>query len=136
MTTTDYYVYHFSIVNSSVVLKWKIRDYVKDCDFDTRFRFIDNALSITDLNNNGVKEIWIMYSLGCRSDVSPDELKLIMYEGDTKYAIRGYTLDYEQKPKQIMDSKKTIDMNFKKSDKRIENFAANLWKRNNALIYD
>lgn len=104
---------------------------MKNCEFDISTYFIDPALSVTDLNGNGTNEIWIMYRLGCKSDVSPWPLKLILYEGKEKSAIRGETRDYSETYAAEQDSRKKIDDNFKNGDDRILNYALKLWKKNN-----
>ncbi|MBL7922060.1 MAG: hypothetical protein JNJ40_17225 [Bacteroidia bacterium] len=66
---------------------WDMYDAEKKCIFDITCEFVDH--NVTDLDNDSVKEIMIMYKLCCRSDVSPATMKLIMREGKTKYALRG-----------------------------------------------
>lgn len=110
---------------------WKINDFVKNCEFDISTYFIDPALSVTDLNENGINEIWIMYRLGCKSDVSPWPLKLIMYEGKEKFAIRGETRDYAETNPPEQDSPKKVDENLRNADERILEYAVKLWKTNN-----
>lgn len=66
---------------------WDMYDAEKKCVFDITCEFVDH--NVTDLDNDSVKEIMIMYKLCCRSDVSPATMKLIMHEGKTKYALRG-----------------------------------------------
>ena len=51
--------------------------------------FINNSLTITDLDDDGIAESTFLYKLSCRSDVSPSILKLMMHENDNKYALRG-----------------------------------------------
>ena len=86
------YGYHYILQNNSNKLLWKINDFVQNCFFDIEVFYIPNSLSITDLNNNGIGESSFMYLLACRSDVSPADIKLLMHENDTKYAIRGESL--------------------------------------------
>ena len=68
---------------------WQIYDYVDDCPLALNVEFFPDALRITDLDGDGLNEIWVAYRLGCRGDVSPLDMKIIMYEGRKKYAIRG-----------------------------------------------
>lgn len=70
-------------------LLWKTNDGEKSCPFDITCKFINGATTITDLDNDGVAEATIQYRLACRSDVSPAEMKLIMYEGTDKYLLQG-----------------------------------------------
>jgi hypothetical protein len=81
--------YQYVSSGGAYSLLWKINDLVKDCPFDLTLDFIPGSLSITDINDNGIAESTFLYKLSCRSDVSPSELKLIMHENDTKYALRG-----------------------------------------------
>ncbi|MFA5405027.1 MAG: hypothetical protein WC358_08840 [Ignavibacteria bacterium] len=68
---------------------WKINDFINNCPVDITLEFIGGSLTVTDLNNDGIAETTFLYKMACRGDVSPCDLKLIMHEGETKYAIRG-----------------------------------------------
>lgn len=86
----ELFAYHYLKNNNSQKRLWKIYDYIKDCPVEIEASFIKNTLHITDLDNNGVKEIWLMYRKVCHGDISPLEMKIIMYEGSQKFAMRGY----------------------------------------------
>jgi hypothetical protein len=88
----EIYGYHYVSTGGSYKLLWKINDLVKECIFDLTLDFIPGSLGITDLNDNGIAESTFLYKMCCRSDVSPAELKLMMHENDTKYALRGNML--------------------------------------------
>jgi hypothetical protein len=88
----ELYGYHYVSSGGSYSLLWKINDLVSDCVFDLTLDFIPGSLSITDINDNGIAESTFLYKLACRSDVSPSDLKLIMHEGESKYALRGEML--------------------------------------------
>lgn len=130
----EFYIYYYVVQNGETKLMWKIYDFVKECEFDLETHFINEALTVTDLDDNGVNEIWTMYRFGCKSDVSPWPLKLIMYEGNEKYAIRGETRDYAQSYQKVEDSAKIIDNKFKNADNRILDYAVNLWKSYNIPV--
>ena len=68
---------------------WKAKDFVQACAFDATLEVDDASIAVTDLDGDGLAEFAFVYSLGCRSDVSPLTVKLLMYEGATKYALRG-----------------------------------------------
>lgn len=68
---------------------WKAKDFVQRCEFDLELSMLDDSIEVTDLDNDSIAEISFLYKLGCRSDVSPLEMKLLMYEGTKKYALRG-----------------------------------------------
>ncbi|MFQ3591031.1 MAG: hypothetical protein SNJ67_12150 [Chloracidobacterium sp.] len=86
---SELYAYRF--VNAAGVFSpaWQITDFVRDCPLDITAEFIVPATEVTDLNGNGVAEVWVMYKTACRGDVSPATLKIIMYESNKKYAMRG-----------------------------------------------
>ena len=83
----DKYIHAYRFADDEQV--WQIYDYVDDCPLALNVEFFPDALRITDLDGDGLNEIWVAYRLGCRGDVSPIDMKIIMYEGRKKYAIRG-----------------------------------------------
>jgi hypothetical protein len=70
---------------------WEAKDFVLDCRFDLTLDLLAKSIEVTDLDQNGEAEVSFAYTRGCRSDVSPLELKLLLYQGATKYALRGTT---------------------------------------------
>lgn len=72
---------------------WKAKDFVKQCEFDLELEVLENSIEVTDLDDDGIAEVSFLYKLGCRSDVSPLDVKLLMYEGSTKYALRGQSYE-------------------------------------------
>jgi hypothetical protein len=71
---------------------WRLQDSVSDCPVDLILGPALNSTTVTDLDHNGQSETTEVYALGCRGDVSPDDLKLVMHEGAAKYALRGFTV--------------------------------------------
>lgn len=76
-------------------LVWKLEDYIYDCPVDLEAVFMKNMPVVTDLDHDSLPEIWIMYQIVCHGDVSPRTVKIIMYEGDIKYAVRGESRVFE-----------------------------------------
>ncbi len=68
-----------------------VRDMIEDCNLDLTVAFHDAAFGVTDLDGDGIAEITFGYELGCRSDVSPDDYKLLLLENGDKYILRGHT---------------------------------------------
>jgi len=68
-----------------------VQDHVLDCQFDLTLEVKPASLSITDLDKDGTAETAFAYELSCGSDVSPNDLKVILHEGAQKYALRGRT---------------------------------------------
>lgn len=72
--------------------KWKVYDYTECFGVDLYTGFIQKATTITDVNNDGITEISIPYVLICRGGIDPGVMKIIMYENNTKYALKGSTM--------------------------------------------
>jgi hypothetical protein len=123
------YAFHYVRKNDSTKLLWKVYDYSKDCPFDVFVKFIGKAFKVTDLDKNGVAEVWLMYENQCTSDVSPAPTKIIMYEGTKKYAVRGENIIQISKDS-YGDGKYTLDESFKKGNPLFKQFAINLWEKN------
>lgn len=119
--------YHYLKAREQYTLLWKLFDLVKICPFDLDAAFLPNSLTITDLDGNGIAESTFLYKLGCRSDVSPVQLKLIMHEGKAKYALRGETLVPTEAPDIKLGGQKTIDPAFRRAPKVFRDYALQQW---------
>ena len=123
------YVYHYVHKEDSIKLLWRVYDFEKDCPFDVVVEFIDKAFTVTDLDKNGIAEVWVMYENQCTSDVSPAPTKIIMYEGIKKYAVRGEN-KVQVSEKEFLGGQYTLDESFKKANPLFRQFAINLWEKN------
>jgi hypothetical protein len=85
----ELFAYNFIVKSDSAFQTWKVYDFIADCPLDIEASFIKNTFRVTDLDNNGVAEIWLMYKTACQGDVSPCDMKIIMYQGKQKFAMRG-----------------------------------------------
>lgn len=87
--TGELYAAHYAGMNGSYQPIWSISEAEKSCPFDATCEFIREAISITDLDADQVAETTVQYKMACRSDVSPAIMKLVMYEGGTKFSLKG-----------------------------------------------
>ncbi|SFE79414.1 M949_RS01915 family surface polysaccharide biosynthesis protein [Thermoflexibacter ruber] len=122
----ELYAYLYVKKGGTYQLLWKVTDFVRQCILDITTTFLTDALSVTDLDGNGIAETWLMYRLACRGDVSPSTMKLIMYEGDKKYAVRGTC-------KIVMGDESyggemNMDANFKNGLQVFREYAQKKWK--------
>jgi hypothetical protein len=85
------YGHHFVQKGAEWRQLWRIADAVTDCEFDLHLEVVRASLSITDLDGDGTAESTFAYELTCTSDVSPSTLKVLMHEGEQKFALRGTT---------------------------------------------
>ncbi|WP_022821637.1 M949_RS01915 family surface polysaccharide biosynthesis protein [Hymenobacter norwichensis] len=83
----DLYAYQYPATGT--IPTWQLHDFVTDCPVDLQARFRPQGLTVTDLDQDGTAEVWLVYRTVCRGDVSPSIQKIIMYEGQRKYAVRG-----------------------------------------------
>ncbi|CAM3476908.1 VCBS repeat-containing protein [Flavobacterium longum] len=121
----EIFAYHFLLGETSKPI-WKLYDFEKDCPVDVEAEFMDDA--ITDLDNDGINEIWLVYKKACRGDVSPSEMKIIMYEGGKKYAMRGEN-KVQVSEKETYGGNYTFDEAFSKA-KIFQKFALKKWQEN------
>lgn len=130
----ELFAYHYIVSNNEAKQTWKVYDFISDCPVDIAAFFVKNSFEITDLNKNGIAEIWIMYKTVCHGDVSPSDMKIIMYEGKKKFAMRGENkvatgIDDDGKTL-YYGGKYKFDQNFKNAPQVFKDFAKNLWNNN------
>lgn len=128
------YDYLLNKIENKYQLFWKIQDFESNCEFDLMMGYLKNTFQITDLNKNNIAEVWIMYQKGCSSDVSPNEMKIIMHEGNKKFALRGLGLIDLGNFKEGGSYK--LDDNFNTAPNEIKNFAIKLWQNNCKQKYE
>lgn len=68
---------------------WTVRDYVKACPVDVILDVVPASIEMTDLLGNGRKQFLFAYKIGCRGDVSADQVKYFLIDQGTKYVLRG-----------------------------------------------
>jgi hypothetical protein len=119
--------YHFIGDNESQLL-WKIQDFIRDCEVDVTLEYIENSLSVSDIDEDGIGESTFLYKLSCKGDVSPDDLKLLMHEGDKKYAIRG-SMDLDVTGYGLEKGVMNIDASFNNAPSGFKDFAVERWNK-------
>ncbi|HEY0152601.1 MAG TPA: hypothetical protein VGB92_11430 [Longimicrobium sp.] len=87
----EIHAYHYVRDRAGYRLLWHTVDFVSECGEDLNLKFAPSSLRITDVDADGIAESSFVYALGCRGGLDPLSLKLILHEGATKYAIRGFT---------------------------------------------
>lgn len=123
------YAYHYLLSGDSAKQTWKVSDYVKECPVDMFLYFVDKTFAVTDLNKDGKAEVWIMYKVSCQGDVSPIPMKIIMYQDNKKFAVRGTTRT-KVSASDYMGGEFTFDEAFKNAPAEFRQYAEKLWKQN------
>lgn len=125
----DLWAYCYKMTDGTPASEWQMHDFVHDCGEDIVCRYQPNTFAVTDLDNDGKAEVWLMYRIACRGDVSPALMKVIMHQATKKYAARG-TVKTLIGPKSYMGGTYAFDEAFKTSPEVFRNYAADLWKKN------
>ena len=123
------YAYHYVFKKDSIKLLWKVNDYNKGCNLDLDFYFVDRAFAVTDLDKNGLAEIWLMYKNSCHGDVSPVPTKIIMHEKTKKYTLRGESR-VKVSATDYVGGNYTFDDNFKNGKLVFRQYLEKLWIEN------
>ena len=130
MQTQTIRAYRFNEGADGPVKVWQMNDGVEDCDVDTLAAFSGSSPAVTDLDGDGLAEIWTSYVRMCQGDVGPVDLTLVMYEGRKKHAMRGETLDMAASAESFVDDDGKMDQAFLNAPKAIRDYAQNFWYRN------
>ena len=89
---TDLYASYYLRASGKWAQQWTIRDF-SDCPgLDHEAKFFPEDVSVTDLNKNGEAEVTVAYKLFCGGGIDESVLKVILREGEQKFAMRGTTI--------------------------------------------
>lgn len=122
------FAYRYLVKGDSVELGWKMTDFVKSCELDITANFLEEALVITDLDKDNIAEVWLIYQKACRGDVSPAEMKILMYEENKKHAMKGVRR-IQISEKEILGGEYSFGAAFQKGNAVFRQYAKKLWKQ-------
>ena len=120
---------HFLLTSDSLRQTWQMQDGVTDCPVDMMATFTKNTFQVTDLNKDGLGEVWLMYKTVCHGDVSPVTMKIIMYQGAQKFAMRGRNR-VKVSATESEGGEYQFDPAFQAGPKEFRMFALALWQKN------
>jgi hypothetical protein len=125
MSSVFLYANHFVRgADGKVRLLREVKDRYEDCEFDNMTRFLSDANQVTDLDNDGLGEVWFAYVVDCTSDVAPLTTKLLGLENGDKYIIRGRIDDTG-----LTQSEKKVDASLTRGPEEFAEHADSLWIR-------
>lgn len=125
----ELFTYHYLVKGDIAYQTWRVYDFISDCPVDIEAKFVKNSFQVTDLNQDGIGEIWILYKIVCHGDVSPCDMKIIMYHGQQKYAMRGQN-KVQISDKEFYGGDYKFDKAFNDGPKEFLEFAKKLWDEN------
>lgn len=121
----ELFVFHYLIDADNPKLLRKIYDAEKDCDYDLTLEFVEEAIKLTDLDNDSIGELTFAYKIACISDVSPVGLKLVILEDGKKFILRGSTII--KMGSDEFGGDKTVDASFKNGPGSFLAHANEIW---------
>lgn len=127
------YVQLYNKTKEKWIESWSMQDYINDCDNEYFYLdFLEKDPSITDLNNDGLAEVWLAYKVACHWhwDSEQNNMKVLMYENGKKYASRGvskqhrYNLEFDG----FVDAKYNFDEAFESTHNLIQEKLHEIWQ--------
>lgn len=126
------HVFGYLQTGNTVKLEWQLNDSAGPCGADVDAKLRPGSLAVTDLDHNGISEVWFIYRVSCHETTEGNPMKVIAHEGMKKYAMRGTT---KLKLKRYTTSQYTggdytFDENFIAAPQPFRDYAAALWMKN------
>lgn len=119
-------VLQFSELDSNWTREWIIKDWVDCRNLDIEAYFHKDSFRLTDLDSNGILETSVAYAMTCTGGIEPKSTKVIMRQGETKYAVRGQSL-VRISDDVVYGGEFKVDAMLK-DDPRFYEFLLNTWK--------
>jgi len=121
------FTYHYVVTDTATIV-FKNIDQIADCPCKNISASYLGLPVVTDLDKNGVGEVWFVYQTGCRQDLTvPLNLKIVLYTGKDKHVING-TREIHAGDKVIGGEIKP-DKSFESLPKEFKDYALTLWNK-------
>lgn len=124
------YAYHFILKGDSASLVWKNLAVVINCPNQLTLENLCAPI-VTDLDADGIAEVWRIYWFGCRVGKAVAlNMELVMDEGNSRAMIKGSrSLKYGEKMEKTDGGVMEPDTNYNSLDPKIKAFGLELWQR-------
>jgi len=120
------YAVRYQLVAGTPVVRWQLTEAVYDCAMIMDTDFYPEATQVTDLDNNGTAEIWLMYRKSCQWENDPADLLVVMHHGEQRHVMRGHTRIKDVNG-MFSGGDYRFDAAFRKAAPSIRNHAVRLW---------
>ena len=77
------------LISDSTTLTWMESDSVTGCQLNADAGFVPGQFNVTDMDKDGVAEVWMMMRTACHNDKSPANLQLVIHEREERYSMIG-----------------------------------------------
>jgi hypothetical protein len=114
------------LLQDSTVLTWTESDSVTDCQHMLYSGFVRSQFNVTDMDKDGVAEVWMMIRKFCRSDTSPADLQLVIHEREQRYTMIG-TEKTRLSKTDVIGGEFDINNEFREGQKLFLEKAKNVW---------
>lgn len=121
------FVYHYMIRNDSALLLWRTSGTGLPCATASNGNNVKSSFIVTDLDNDHVAEIWIIFKAICIEDEVPNAMRIVLYEQDRRYVQTGTRI--------LKDGDTTVggqyryDDAFQKAPAIFKDYADKLWRK-------
>ncbi len=121
-------VYRFTGSPDSPKTVWQIEDGPAQCGAGgASADFFAVSPILTDLDGNGIDEVWTGYTYGCAGASGPADLKIVMYGGEKRYAMNG-KLSTASASGALQGDEGVMDQSFKDGPSAFRSLASKLWQ--------
>jgi hypothetical protein len=83
---------HYRLSPGTPQRLWAFTEGQARCALDAVADFADHAPLITDLDEDGVCEVWLGYKTACTSSIGPQAMKVVLYRGEQALTMQGRSL--------------------------------------------
>lgn len=134
----EIFTYHYVKRDTVYDMLWQMNDFVDGWGCDLDIQLINFFPLLSDIDSNGIAETAIFYSLNNRCDAVSFPAKLIVHQGEDKFAIRGIRGQFLN-PSEALNNKyradnglpplkyKNVDTAYSILDTSIINFYSHQW---------
>lgn len=116
---------------------WQLMDEAGPCNLDMLCAFVQNSLSLSDVDSDGAAEVSFVYRADCFGGMDPITQKLMVFHRGIKHAIRGRAVIFDADGHRVDPEHFIIDESFNNAPAALRTFAVNKWRRfeNHRLPY-